>query len=220
MASSRTFLPRHLHAYTVAHTSPVDDLVTELIERTRAVLPERAVMQVAPEQSVLLGMLARLTGARRAVEVGTFTGLSSLAVARALPADGHLLCLDISAEFTAIAREFWDKAQVADRIELRLGPAAESIAALPDVPTFDLAFIDADKTSYLAYWELLVPRMVPGGLIVVDNVLWSGRVLAEHSADDDTAALVAFNDRVVADERVESVMLMFADGLTLARKRA
>jgi caffeoyl-CoA O-methyltransferase len=176
-------------------------------------------MQVSGEQATLLSMLARLVGTRRAVEVGTFTGLSSLSFARAMPADGRLLCLDVSAEFTAVAREFWAKAGVADRIELRLGPAAESLAALPTEPHLDLAFIDADKGSYPRYWAELVPRMRPGGLIIVDNVLWKGMVLDPPADDPDAQALAAFNDEVVRDDRVDVVMLLFADGLTLARKR-
>ncbi|HYN92837.1 MAG TPA: class I SAM-dependent methyltransferase, partial [Pilimelia sp.] len=144
---------------------------------------------------------------------------SSLAVARAMPADGRLLCLDISAEYTDVAREFWDRAGVADKIELRLGPAAQALAALPREPHLDLAFIDADKTGYATYWAELVPRMRPGGLISVDNVLWKGRVLEPEPSDPDTVAIVRFNEQVVRDERVEVVMLLFADGLTLARRR-
>jgi caffeoyl-CoA O-methyltransferase len=205
--------------YAVAHTTPPDDLVVELIERTRSDFPGAAGMQISGEQATLLGMLARLVGARRAVEVGTFTGLSSLSFARAMPADGRLLCLDVSEEFTAVARDFWARAGVADRIELRLGPAAESLAALPAEPQFDLAFVDADKGNYSRYWAELVPRMRPGGLIVVDNVLWKGTVLDPPADDSDAQALAAFNDEVVRDGRVDVVMLFFADGLTLARKR-
>ncbi|HEX8630520.1 MAG TPA: class I SAM-dependent methyltransferase [Catenuloplanes sp.] len=208
-----------LYRYTTAHTTAPDDLVTELNRVTRERFGDEARMQVTAEQATLLGMLAGLAGARRAVEVGTFTGLSSLAVARAMPADGRLLCLDLSAEYTAVAREFWQRAGVSDKIELRLGPAAPALAALPAEEQFDLAFIDADKTGYATYWAEIVPRMRPGGLIIVDNVLWKGRVL--HSAapgDADTAALIAFNDEVVNDPRVEAVMLLFGDGLTLARK--
>jgi caffeoyl-CoA O-methyltransferase len=205
--------------YAVAHTTPPDDLVAELIERTRSDFPSAAGMQVSGEQAILLGMLARLVGARRAVEVGTFTGLSSLSFARAMPADGRLLCLDVSEEFTAVAREFWAKAGVADRIELRLGPAADSLAALPAEPHLDLAFVDADKGNYSRYWAELVPRMRPGGLIIVDNVLWKGTVLDPPADDSDAQALAAFNDDVVRDGRVDVVMLFFADGLTLARRR-
>ncbi|WP_189168839.1 O-methyltransferase [Pilimelia anulata] len=219
MASSNKFLPDELHAYTLAHTTPPDDLVGELVARTRAALPGQATMQICPEQATLLGLLTRLAGVRNAVEVGTFTGLSSLAVARALPADGTIACFDISPEYTAIAREFWERAGVADRVTLTLGPATETLAALPAEPQFDLAFIDADKVNYARYWAELIPRLRPGGLVIVDNVLWSGRVLEPGAADPDTRALQAFNELVAKDDRVESVMLLFADGLTLARKR-
>jgi caffeoyl-CoA O-methyltransferase len=205
--------------YTTAHTTAPDDLVAELVDRTRTQFADAARMQVGPEQATLFTMLAQLVGVRRAVEVGTFTGLSSLAFARAMPADGRLLCLDISEEFTAVAREFWARAGVDDRIELRLGPAAKSLAELPNEPHLDLAFIDADKENYSTYWAEIVPRMRPGGLIIVDNVLWKARVLAPEPDDSATTALAAFNDEVVADERVDVVMLIFADGLTLARKR-
>jgi caffeoyl-CoA O-methyltransferase len=208
-----------LRRYAGAHTTAPDDLVTELVRRTRDQFPRQAGMQVSPEQATLLGMLAGLVSPRRAVEVGTFTGLSSLAFARNMPPDGRLLCLDISAEFTAVAREFWAKAGVEDRIELRIGPAAASLAALPTAPHLDLAFIDADKEGYAAYWAEIVPRMRPGGLIIVDNVLWSGRVLDPTADDSATAAIKAFNEEVVRDDRVEVVMLVFGDGLTLARRR-
>jgi caffeoyl-CoA O-methyltransferase len=208
-----------LRDYTAAHTSAPDDLVTELVRLTRERFPDAATMLTSPEQATLFGMLARLTGARRAVEVGTFTGLSSLSVARAMPADGRLLCFDVSAEYTAVARDFWERAGVADRIELRLGPAAEGLAELPAEPHLDLAFIDADKESYSTYWAELVPRMRPGGLILVDNVLWKGQVLDPAPDAPATRALVAFNDAVAADDRVDVVMLLFADGLTMARRR-
>lgn len=221
MAVSKGFelVDSTLYGYTTTHTTAPDDLVAELVRVTHERFGASATMQVAPEQAVLLGMLAGLGGARRAVEVGTFTGLSSLAVARAMPADGRLLCLDVSTEYTDVAREFWHRAGVADKIELRIGPAAAALAALPAEPHLDLAFIDADKTGYATYWAEIVPRMRPGGLVVVDNVLWKGRVLDPDPADADTAALVRFNREVVRDDRVEVVMLLFADGLTLARRR-
>jgi caffeoyl-CoA O-methyltransferase len=210
-------LSDELHAYLVAHNGAADPIVADLVERTRSVLPDRANLQIAPEQAPFLTFLTGLVGARSAVEVGTFTGLSALAIARALPPYGRLVCCDISAEYTAIAREFWDRAGVSDRIDLRIGPAAETLAALPAEPHLDLAFIDADKTGYIGYWNELVPRMRPGGVIAVDNVLRSGRVLDPR--DPDTATIVKFNDLVLADDRVSSVMLPLADGLTLARRR-
>ena len=209
-------LSEELHAYLVAHNPPPDPLVVELQGETLAALPAHARMQIAPEQAPFLTFLARLLGARQAVEIGTFTGLSSLSIARGLAPDGRLVCFDVSDEFTAIARRYWDRAGLADRIDLRLGPAAETLATLPDEPYLDLAFIDADKTGYPTYWEALVPRMRTGGVIVIDNVLQGGRVLSPD--DPDAAAIVAFNDMVLADKRVESVMIPVADGLTLARR--
>ncbi|MGW0431634.1 O-methyltransferase [Micromonospora sp. NPDC003197] len=210
-------LTEELHTYLVAHGSPPDEIARALTEETIALLPDDAQMQVAPEQAALLTFLTRLIGARQAVEVGTFTGMSSLAIARGLPADGKLTCFDISDEFTSVARRYWDRAGVSDRIELRIGPAAESLRTLPTEPYLDLAFIDADKIGYPVYWDELVPRMRPGGLIAVDNVLRGGRVLAPRNESD--RAIAAFNDMVRTDERVDVVMLPVADGLTLARRR-
>jgi caffeoyl-CoA O-methyltransferase len=176
-------------------------------------------MQIAPEQAAFLTLLTRLLGARRAVEVGTFTGLSSLAVARGLPDDGMLTCFDISTEYTAVAQRYWRRAGVADRIELRIGPAQDLLRQLPPGPHLDLAFIDADKSGYQTYWTQLVPRMRPGGVLAVDNVLWDGRVLEPAPADVDTRAIKRFNDEILTDDRVEVLMLPIADGLTLARRR-
>ena len=209
-------LSEDLHAYLVAHNPPADSVVADLMAETRAALPAQARMQIAPEQSPFLTFLTRLIGVRQAVEVGTFTGLSALSIARGLPADGRLTCFDISDEFTSIARRYWARAGLADKIELRLGPAVQTLATLPSEPHLDLAFIDADKTSYPAYWEALVPRMRAGGVIVVDNVLQHGAVVAPDNPD--TEAIVAFNDMVLADDRVDSVMIPVADGLTLARR--
>ena len=210
-------LTEDLHAYLVAHGSPPDPIMRELIEETRAALPGDAQMQVAPEQAAFLTFLTRLLGARRAVEVGTFTGLSSLAIARGLVEGGRLTCFDISEEYTGIARRYWTRAGVDDRIDLRIGPAGETLRELPYEREIDFAFIDADKTGYPIYWSELVPRMRPGGVIAVDNVLRGGRVIAPGNADD--RAIAAFNDEVLADVRVDAVMLPIADGLTLARVR-
>ncbi|HET8661424.1 MAG TPA: O-methyltransferase [Micromonosporaceae bacterium] len=218
--STRTLsLTDDLHAYLVAHGAAPDPVAQELIEATHAIHPDQAIMQVAPEQAAFLQLLARIIGARHAVEVGTFTGYSALAIARGLAPGGRLVCCDISAEYTSMARQYWARAGVADRIELRLGPAAETLRAMPGEPHIDLAFIDADKSGYPTYWAELVPRMRPGGLILVDNVLRHGRVLDPAPDDEDTRAIVRFNADVLADERMESVMLPIADGLTLARRR-
>jgi caffeoyl-CoA O-methyltransferase len=211
-------LAPELHAYLVAHGTPPDAVQRELIEET-AKLGPIAVMQVAPEQGAFLTLIARLIAAREAVEVGTFTGYSSLAIARGLAPGGRLLCCDVSAEWTAIARRAWQRAGVADRIELRIAPALETLRALPETPRFDLAFIDADKTNYASYFEEILKRTRPGGLILVDNVLWSGAVIDASVQDENTRAIRAFNDSVAADPRVDCVMTPISDGLTLLRKR-
>jgi len=206
-----------VHEYLLRHGSPPDAVQQELIEETRR-LGGISLMQIAPEQGAFMTLLARAIGARRAVEVGTFTGYSALCIARGLATDGSLLCCDVSEEWTAIARRFWEKAGVASRIELHIGPAADTLAALPLEPAFDLAFIDADKGGYPVYYEEILKRLRPGGLILVDNVLWFGRV-ADPAADDEaTRHIRAFNAKVAADPRVEAVMLPVGDGLTVVRK--
>ncbi|MFI9254317.1 O-methyltransferase [Streptomyces sp. NPDC053069] len=211
-------LTPELHDYllTQGRMSP-DPLLVELEERTRAAIPDQAHMVVAPEEAALLTFLVRLLDARTIVEVGTFTGSSSLCLARGLPPGGSLITCDVSAEWTALAEEFWDRAGVADRIELRLGPASDTLRALPAEPHLDLAFIDADKPGYIDYWEQLVPRIRPGGLILVDNTLFSGQVV-DPFPGEKPAAVHAFNEHARKDERVELVILAVADGLTLARR--
>ncbi len=217
MTTKSLSLTDELHTYLVAHGTPPDEIVQDLMAETRSALPKQVTMQIAPEQAAFLTLLTRLVGARQAVEVGTFTGLSALAIARGLADGGRLTCLDISEEYTAVARRYWKRAGVDDRIELKIAPALDSLRAMPAEPHLDLAFIDADKESYAAYWEELVPRLRPNGLLLVYNVLWSGRVLAPQSESD--RAIVAFNEMAVRDDRVELVMLPVADGLTLARRR-
>jgi caffeoyl-CoA O-methyltransferase len=212
-----TSLDDSLYRYLAAHRSADDAVVRELQEET-ARLGEHAVMQIAPDQATLLRILVAAIGARRAVEVGTFTGLSALAIARGLPADGRLFCFDKSEEWTGIARRFWEKAGVAGKIELRIGPAAAGLAALPAERTLDFAFIDADKKGYPVYWEEVVRRLRPGGLVAVDNVLWEGEVVQPEKRGEDVVAIRQFNELVRDDPRVESVMLAVADGLTLARR--
>ncbi len=176
-------------------------------------------MQIGEDQGQLLTMLARLVGARRAVEVGTFTGYSSLCIARGLVDGGSLLCCDVSKEWTAIGERAWAAAGLDQRIVLRIGPALDTLRSLPEDDLFDLAFIDADKPSYVAYWNELVPRVRPGGLLLADNVLWSGQVTDPDDQGGNTEALRAFNDVVAADDRVEAVVLTAFDGLTIARRR-
>lgn len=205
--------------YAVAHgSSPVDEILADLREETLK-LGRPAGMQVGPDQGQLLTMLTRLVEARRAVEVGTFTGYSSLCIARGLADDGTLLCCDVSEEWTALGRAAWARAGLADRIDLRIAPAMETLRALPADEPIDLVFIDADKPGYIDYWNELVPRVRPGGLLLADNVLWSGTIVDAGDTEPNTLALRAFNDAVAADDRVDVVILPAFDGLTIARKR-
>jgi caffeoyl-CoA O-methyltransferase len=195
-------------------------LLAKLREETAS--HPRSQMQVAPEQGQLLRLLVELIGARRCLEIGTFTGYSSLAVVLALPADGSIVCCDVSDEFTSVARRYWEEAGVAGKVDLRLGPALDTLDELlagGGEGTFDLAFIDADKGNYPAYWERCVRLVRRGGLVAVDNVLWSGRVADPSDQASDTEAIRALNERVHGDERVTAVTLPIADGMTLARVR-
>jgi caffeoyl-CoA O-methyltransferase len=213
-----------LQDYLDAHGTPPDEVLTELAAETARRFPERARMQIGPDQGAFMTMLARLTGAVRAVEVGTFTGYSAICVARGLADGGRLTCCDVSEEWTSLARDYWQKAGLAGRIELRLGPALDTLRALPPAAELDLSFIDADKGGYIGYWEEIVPRTRRGGLILADNTLAAGRVAdpAAHDAAGDAPmvqAIRAFNDHVAADDRVEQVLLPIGDGLTVARRR-
>lgn len=205
--------------YLAAHTSSPDQVQVDLMAATEAATGRAAGMQIGHDQGIFFEILTRSMGVRTAIEIGTFTGYSAMSIARGLAPGGKLYCLDISEEWTAIAREHWERAQLADRIELTLGPALDTLAGLSAATTFDLAFIDADKTNYGNYYEALLPRMNPHGVILVDNTLWSGRVVeapADGEADDaDTAALREFNDRVAADARVRAVILPVGDGVTM-----
>jgi caffeoyl-CoA O-methyltransferase len=211
-------LTPELYAYVLAHNPPLDPVQRELVELTHNRLAGQAGMQTAEEQAPLLAFLVRLIGARNIVEVGTFTGLSTLSMAQALPADGKIIACDISEEWTAIGRRAWAKAGVADRIDLRIAPALDTLRTLPAEPWVDFVFLDADKENYVNYWEELVPRTRPGGVIAADNTLFQGSVV-DPTAGGSTAGIRAFNDHVQADQRVETVLLTVADGLTLARKR-
>ncbi|MGW1865234.1 O-methyltransferase [Streptomyces mauvecolor] len=213
-----TKITDELYAYMLAHNPPLDAVQRELVKTTYDRLPDHAGMQSAEEQGPLLAFLVRLVNARHVVEVGTFTGFSALAMAQALPADGKLIACDVSEEWTAYGKEAWAKAGVADRIELRIAPALDTLRAMPLDPHIDFAYLDADKGNYIAYWEELVPRLRPGGVIATDNVLYHGRVL-DPEAPGAPAAIRAFNEHVAADERMDSVMLTVADGLTLSRRR-
>lgn len=207
---------RELHAYMIEHGTPLDEIAAELVAETNA-LGDDAAMLTTPDQAALLTMLTRLTGARRAIEIGTFTGFSALAIARGLPDDGSLICLDVSDEWTSIGRRYWERAGVADKIEVRIGDAHQSAAELPEDELFDLGFVDADKPGYIDYFEQLVRRLRPGGLLMFDNTLAGGRVVGQHS--DDPVDRKEFNAYVAKDERVDVVILGIGDGLTLVRKR-
>ena len=206
-------VPKEIEDYAAEATSPVLGLHDRLAEETWASM-ECPQMQVGRIEGRLLMLLVKLSGAKRAVEIGTFTGYSSLNIAEGLPDDGELIALDIDPVATAVAQRYWDESPWGHKIELRVGAALESLQAIEG--PLDFAFVDADKENYIAYWEALLPKMRSGGLIVADNVLWSGRVLAPEKESDK--AIVDFNAHVAADDRVEQVLLTVRDGVTVARK--
>jgi caffeoyl-CoA O-methyltransferase len=218
MHAKFTTLTPHLYEYLLAHNPPPDAVLRDLAEETAALGPV-SMMQIAVEQGALLTLLARLIGARRAVEVGTFTGYSAISIARGLAPGGSLLACDVSEAWAAIARRYFARAGLEGSITLRIAPAIETLRGLPRAPEIDLAFVDADKTGYRAYYDELLPRLRPNGLLVFDNVLWMGQVVDASDRSDDTQAIRALNDCVAADDRVESVMVPVADGLLLVRKR-
>jgi len=201
------------------HSHSGDQLLEELRAETAQRFGGDAMMQINEVQGSLLSILVAATGTRRAIEVGTFTGASSLAIARALPDDGGLLCLDLSEEWTAVARRYWERAGVAEHVQLQLGDAVASLRALPRERAFDFAFVDAEKTDYGHYFDELLPRMRPNGLLVFDNALRGGAVL-DPAKDPGTTAIDELNRRLATDERVETVLVPVSDGLLIARVRA
>jgi caffeoyl-CoA O-methyltransferase len=213
-----------LHAYILEHSSPRDEVQEWLIAKT-AELGEIARFQIAPEQGILLTMLTRLTRAKHAVEIGTFTGYSSICIARGLAEGGKLVCCDISEEWTEVAREAWRRTGLTERMDLRIGRALDTVNALPTEEHIDFAFVDADKKPYWDYYSALITRMRPGGVLAFDNVFRRGDVVDSRRAeagkdgDPDPGALHEFNGRLAEDERVDVVMLPIADGLTIAQKR-
>ena len=220
MARDHFGLPDGVYDYLIRVGVREPEILARLRDETQR--HPRGVMQVPREEGALLKLLAELIGARRCLEIGTFTGYSSLSVALALPPDGRIVCCDVSEEFTSIARRYWEEAGVADKVDLRLGPAVDTLDALIGEGaegTFDMAFIDADKASYSAYWERCVRLVRSGGVIVVDNVLWSGAVADPSDQSADTNAIRAVNERIHGDDRVTSVLLPVADGMTVARVR-
>jgi caffeoyl-CoA O-methyltransferase len=205
--------------YVQRHANPATDPVSERLAATsRERFGDLAGMNIGPDQGHLLAMLTKISGATLAVEIGTFTGMSALWIARALPTDGKLVCFDITDRYLATAQEAWEAAGVADRIEVKIGPAADRLDELPDQPV-DLAFIDADKTGYQHYVDQLVPRLSDRGVIAVDNVLWDGHVVTDTDQDALTVALRAFNDNIATRDDVDAVMLPVGDGVTLIRRR-
>ena len=212
------FLSAEIHEYLVAHGSPPDAVQAHLIEVTAALGPVSG-MQISPEQGAFMTMLTQLLNVGFAVEVGTFTGYSALCIARGLAPGGRLLCCDVSEEWTAIARTAWAEAGVSDRIDIRIAPAIDTLQSLDTAESIDLVFIDADKPMYASYFEAILPRLRTGGLMLIDNVLWSGSVIDASVTDDNTEAIRAFNDMVAADQRVDAVMIPLGDGLTMLRKR-
>ncbi|MGW7295833.1 O-methyltransferase [Streptomyces xiamenensis] len=208
-----------LNDYLLDHATPADDVLRELAEETHRLLPRNAGMQVSHDEGTFLTLLVKMTGTLHAVEVGTFTGYSSICIARGLAPGGRLLACDVSEEWTGTARRYWERAGVADRIDLRIAPAAETLRALPREEYLDFAFIDADKTGYPVYYEELLSRLRPGGVIVLDNVLRGGRVVDPGARDEADVVIRGLNDAIAADERVESVLLPLRDGVTVVRKR-
>jgi caffeoyl-CoA O-methyltransferase len=213
-----TALNRELHKYLLDHGHNGDPLLAELAEETRKLGPI-AGMQIAAEQGTLMGILARAIGARNAIEVGTFTGYSAICIARALPPDGRLLCCDVNPDWTAIARRYWERAVLTSKITIKLAPAIDTLAALPSDYMLDFTFIDADKVNYRNYYEECLKRTRPNGLILIDNVLWSGSVIDPKNQTEDTKAIRALNELIAHDQRVEAVMIPVSDGLTVVRKK-
>ena len=220
--SKFTPLDDDLHAYLVEHGARQDEVLARVQAETEA-MGEIAVMQIAPDQGAFMTLLARVLGAREALELGTFTGYSAICIARGLAPGGRLVCCELDEGYAETAARNLEAAGVADRIEIRIGPALETLRALPEREVFDLAFIDADKPSYPAYYEECLARMRPGGLILIDNILSAGRVLHPEELDAEGAASVGaireLNERVRDDDRVDVAMVGIADGLTIARKR-
>ncbi|MBV9278086.1 MAG: class I SAM-dependent methyltransferase [Candidatus Eremiobacteraeota bacterium] len=220
--SRAEFLPDNVYEYICNISLRETSLQQELREETQRLLPEQARMQIGPDQGQLMQLLVRLTGAKRCLEIGVFTGYSSLAVALALPSDGTLVACDVSDQYTAIARRYWKSAGVAEKIQLRIAPAIEtldSLLARGDEGTFDFAFIDADKTSYDDYYERSLRLLKQNGIMTIDNVLWSGRVADPTEEDESTQALRALNAKIGRDDRVDVAMIPIGDGVTLVRKR-
>ena len=218
MTEKFTQLTPALYRYLVNHCSPRDSVLDALAEET-ASLGGVSLMQISAEQGALITLLVRVLGARSAVEVGTFTGYSAICIARGLAEGGRVICCDVNEEWTAIARRYFARAGVADKIDLRIGPANDTLRAIPRDAAFDFGFVDADKVGYQTYYDEIVARLRPGGLVMLDNVLWMGQVMDPLDRTESTQAIRAVNDFIARDERVEAVMLPVSDGITIVRKR-
>ncbi|HSA68665.1 MAG TPA: class I SAM-dependent methyltransferase [Burkholderiales bacterium] len=218
MAGRAPFLPKKISRYIAEHAVREPEILRELRAATSS-LPN-AGMQIGADQGQFMALLVQAMGARNCLEIGTFTGYSALAVALAMPENGRIVCCDISEEWTAIGRPFWEKAGVDRKIDLRIGPALRTLDELKkETQSFDFVFIDADKTNYANYYEACLPMLRPGGILAVDNTLWSGWVADRGHHDDDTVALRKFNDKLHTDDRVEIALLPLGDGVTLALKK-
>ena len=217
MSTEPTPINAELADYVRDHAGGRDQVLLKVEEQTAA-MGSISIMQTAPEQAAFLEMLVRLTGAMRALEIGTFTGYGAIRIARGLAPDGSLTCFELDGERAAVARANLDEAGVGEKVEIVVGPAIEGLRALPDEAAVDFAYLDADKTGYPDYYEEIVRRLAPGGLLAIDNVLMGGRIL-DTDPDEGTAAMQILNDRIMEDDRVDSVMLGMADGLTLVRRR-
>ena len=218
MGDKFTALTPELYRYLAAHGARQDDLLRELAAET-AELGGISVMQIATEQGAFMSVIVKAIGAHRALELGTFTGYSAICIARALPEEGELITCDVSDEWTGIARRYFERAELAERIDLRLGPAIETLRAMPADELFDFAFIDADKAGYPDYYEEVLRLLRPGGLAMLDNMLRGGRVVDDEVTDEGDLAVIGLNEKILGDERVEMAMLGISDGVTLALKR-
>ena len=213
-----TALTQDLYRYMIGHRSAEDQVLTDLRRETLRVVSDKAGMMISEEQGILLRMLVAAVAPKLVVEVGTFTGYSALCMAQALPKGGRLICCDVNDEWTSVGKPYWRRADVADRIDLRIAPALETINGLPANEEVDFAFLDADKCNYVQYFEAIVPKLRTNGLIAADNVLWHNWSMDAHNQDPETVGIREFNEHVLRDDRVETVMLHVGDGLTLIRK--
>jgi caffeoyl-CoA O-methyltransferase len=216
--TTEALIPK-LQEYVTAHSTPADEVLRDLAAETEALFPDDGYMQIGSEQGSFMTLLAQVAGAERAVEIGSFTGYSAICTARGLRPGGSLLACDISEEWTSVAQRYWKRAGLDDTITLKLGPALDTLRELPAEPQFDLAFVDAEKEDYVAYWEELVPRVRSGGLILADNTLHHGQVVDPEEQATNVQGIRAYNARVRDDDRVEQVLIPIGDGLNMARKK-